>query len=117
MGVYTQYRQFDNAILALERLKDIAEDTDDISDLVEIYSKMAQCYLKTNKNHHALLSLQSMLQHAWYTQDHLQEIKAYSCLAIVYFNLADLKNSRYYHEKTMMQILEPDESRTKALAC
>jgi hypothetical protein len=53
------------------------------------------------------MSLQSMLQHAWYTQDNLSEIKAYSCLAIVYFNLADLKNSRYYHEKTMMQALEP----------
>jgi hypothetical protein len=63
------------------------------------------------------MSLQSMLQHAWYTQDNLSEIKAYSCLAIVYFNLADLKNSRYYHEKTMMQALEPAESRTKMLAC
>jgi hypothetical protein len=31
--------------------------------------------------------------------------------------LADLKNSRYYHEKTMMQLLEPDDSRTKILAC
>lgn len=29
VGVYTQFRQFENAILTLERLKDIAEDTDD----------------------------------------------------------------------------------------
>lgn len=97
VSIYLQYRQFDNAIRALERLKDIAEDTDDFDELVDIYQKISQCYLKTNKNNHALMSLQSMLQHAWFTKNQLAEIKAYSLLAIVYFNLADLKNSKYYH--------------------
>lgn len=48
------------------------------------------------------MCLQFMMVHAWYIKDNLSEIKAYSCLSIVYFNIADLDNSNYYHEKAMM---------------
>ena len=37
VSIYFQFRQFENAIRALERLKDIAEDTDDFDSLVDIY--------------------------------------------------------------------------------
>jgi hypothetical protein len=32
---------------------------------------------------------------------------------VAYFNIADLKNSKYYHEKGLAMHTEPDDSRIK----
>jgi hypothetical protein len=58
-----------------------------------------------------------MLTYAWLTKDFMSELKAYNALAITYFNLADLKNSKYYHERGLNMICEPEDSRIKAVAC
>lgn len=58
-----------------------------------------------------------MLQYAWLNKDVTNEIKAYNNLAITYFNLSDLKNSKYYHERGFNMLLEPEDSRTRQLAC
>jgi len=39
--------------------------------------------------------------------DILSEIRAYNNLATTYFNIADLKNSKYYHEKGLNMYIEP----------
>ena len=49
-----------------------------------------------------------MLQYAWLNKDVTNEIKAYNNLAITYFNLSDLKNSKYYHERGFNMLLEPE---------
>ncbi len=56
-----------------------------------------------------------MLQYAWLSKDVTSEIKAYNNLAITFFNLADLKNSKYYHEKALNMQLEPSDSRIRLL--
>lgn len=58
-----------------------------------------------------------MLQYAWLCKDLPAEIRAYNHLAIVYFNSADLKNSKYYHERGLNMIAEPEDSRTRIIAC
>ncbi len=58
-----------------------------------------------------------MLQYAWFTNDKASEIKAYNNLAVAYFNIADLKNSKYYHEKGLAMQTEPDDSALKKQAC
>ena len=58
-----------------------------------------------------------MLQYSWFNNDILSEIKAYNNLAISYFNLSDIKNSKYYHQRGLNMITEPDDSRTKEVAC
>jgi hypothetical protein len=45
------------------------------------------------------------------------EVRAYQHLAAAYFNLADLKHSQYYKERAMLMLVEPEGSRTRALAC
>ena len=62
---------------------------------------MASCNLKTGNNNMALACTQSMLQYAWFNKDIESELKAYSILALTYFNLADLKNSKYYHDREL----------------
>lgn len=57
-----------------------------------------------------------MLQYAWLNKDIASEIKAYNSLAVTYFNVADLKNSKYYHERGLNMVIEPEESRVRFLA-
>ena len=67
--VYIQFRQFENAIKALDRLKDLAKDINDYNLLAEIYNKIAQCHIKLNRNNYALSCYQTMLQYAWLNKD------------------------------------------------
>jgi hypothetical protein len=78
---------------------------------------MATCYMKLNRHDHTLFNFQTMLTYSWLNKDFAAEIRAYNNLAITYFNLADLKNSKYYHERGLNCILEPEDSRTKIIAC
>lgn len=117
VSVYFQFRQYDNAILALHKLRDIAVDNDDLQSLIEIYQMIAQCHIKEGRNTFALSFYQTMLQYAWLKADVAAEIRAYNNLAVTYFNLADLKNSKYYHERGLNMIIEPEDSRPRKLAC
>jgi len=58
-----------------------------------------------------------MLQYSWLNNDLPSEIKAYNNLAVTYFNIADLKNSKYYNERGLNMITEPEDSRVRRLAC
>ena len=88
-------------------LRDIAQDIDDYDALIEIYKQIADCYIKTGRSKFALTFFQTMLQYAWLRNDILSEIRAYNNLATTYFNIADLKNSKYYHEKGLNMYIEP----------
>ena len=57
-----------------------------------------------------------MLQYSWLNNDSASEIRAYNSLAIAFFNLSDLKNSKHYHERGLNMILEPEDSRVRRLA-
>ena len=58
-----------------------------------------------------------MLQYSWLNNDFKSEIKAYHNLSITYFNIADLKNSKYYNEGYLTAAMEPLDSRIRYLAC
>jgi hypothetical protein len=58
-----------------------------------------------------------MLQYSWFNNDLAGEIKAYHNLSITYFNIADLKNSKYYNDRYLNMQLEPIDSRIRHLAC
>ena len=49
-------------------------------------------------------------------KDTKAEINAYNNLAVAFFNLADLKNSKYYLERGLNMVLEPADSRTRYIA-
>ena len=56
-----QLQQYDNAIKALNKVRDIAVDTDDNLELIDCYYKIAQCHIKEGRNKFALTFFQTML--------------------------------------------------------
>jgi hypothetical protein len=58
-----------------------------------------------------------MLQYSWLNNDLMSEIKAYHNLSITYFNIANLKDSKYYNDRYLTMALEPLDSRIRNLAC
>jgi hypothetical protein len=57
-----------------------------------------------------------MLQYAWFCNDVPNEIKSYNGLAISYFNLSDLRNSKYYHERSLHLMAEDPKNKLREIA-
>lgn len=53
-AIYIQLRQYENAIKALEKIRDLAVETDDYAECVETYQTIAWCHVKENRNKIAL---------------------------------------------------------------
>ena len=48
-----------------------------------------------------------MLKYAWVAENAALEIAAYAGLALTFFNLGDIKNSRYYNFRVQKSKVEP----------
>lgn len=113
---YSHFGQFESAIMAIERIKDIAEDSNDSVLLIQVWHNLAEYYTKLKKTQEALFCLQRMLQYAWIQNDKQAEVKAYDMLGIQFFNLGDIPKSNYYHNKAMKQETEETGQRIIDLA-
>jgi tetratricopeptide (TPR) repeat protein len=114
---FVHYRKHELALQALERLKDISEDSSDFPFTLIVWRNMADIYAAMkNKSQEALFCLQSMLQYAWLTGDRLQEVDAYQKLAQQFFNQSDLAKADYYHTKAMNQETEDPSLRVVEMA-
>ena len=98
---YIQFKDYDLAIACLEKFKDVAEDCNNYKEVIFIYLNLAKCYQNKKQSQQALYCYQQMLLHTWITNDPIQEIKCYDLLSLQYFNISDMKNSKYYNDRAI----------------
>ena len=116
-SIYLQMNEHAHCLNSLQREHEIALDAEDWQDLVRIEDKVLLCHNMMQNEQQALQSGQAMLQYAWQAKSTAGEIQAYNNLSVVYFNLGDLRNSKFYSDKALNMILEPEESRVRLMAC
>lgn len=97
---YNFYKKASFSLGLLEETIYAYEALGNISKFLYKYQKAIKCFKK-------------MIEMAWILKDVNMELRAYDHIGIQYFYLGNKEKARYYHERMIYGITEPDDSKVK----
>ena len=100
--------QIDLAIKCFKTIKDSCDRWGSDMDKLKMktYEQIAVCYRTRNKFNTAIEYFKKALQYAYYTNDHLAEVRYYERLAFAYMDVSSPLKMNKYYDRAMHNILE-----------
>lgn len=114
-NTYFMFGEIKNAIFANFQLKLFSEITGIIKYKIDCFKNLAKCCKKLGKMNESLIFLKKALQYCWYYKELDQELDIYEEIGIIHFHLGNLDKAQMYHEKSMSNEIEPNDSITRNL--
>ena len=121
LEVYTMYsnllQQVESPHCAkvLDYIVDLAVDTNQLSYLIDAYSKIGQKLSEDKEYDKAIRLFKKMLKCIWIEGDTKKEIKLYEMLALQYFYLQEMGQCRKYQDRALRGKLEGTFSSAKSV--
>ena len=111
-NIFSLYRENQQSITCFLKLRDVAEEEEDLLSTMEAYRSLGQCYHHMRRHELARVCFKKMLENAWIGSSFEGEMEAYEALSVQYYYLCMLDKSLYYHDRSLRGKSEPKNSPT-----
>lgn len=99
--LFVVFKDWKNATVSLERLRDVADEECDFETVMYAYQHLGNLFQYLREYDKAIISFKKLLQFAWLQNNMEKEMTAYEMLGIQYYYKSQLDKSFYYHDRAI----------------